>query len=176
MTSKKIVKVYLLGDSICFGQLVNSYQTWPSLVARALNAKEKNETTYLLQNAGVNGNTTRQALERLHYDVTSQRPMFVLVQFGMNDCNYWRTDGDQPRVSPAAFKANLVEIISKCHSSGVRHCFLNTNHPSAKGPFEHVQRLTYDESNQEYNTYIRQVAEEMHWKGARLTSFDIENF
>ena len=111
------IKLYLFGDSICFGQLVSSYKTWASSLATALEKLNNSETRFLVQNAGVNGNTTRQALERLYYDVISHSPKYVLIQFGMNDCNYWETDRGLARVSPTAFMANLKEIVCKCEAA-----------------------------------------------------------
>lgn len=154
----RVRKIYLFGDSICFGQLVSSHKTWPVSLAHELEAFSKPGLHFLLQNAGVNGDTTRKALERLHFDVTSHNPDYVFIQFGMNDCNYWESDRGLPRVSPAAFMANIEEIIYKCVAAGVQHCFINTNHPSAKGMFRHFSEKSYDQSNSEYNEYIRTTA------------------
>jgi acyl-CoA thioesterase-1 len=162
--------LFLFGDSICFGQLISSHATWASKLATKLDLGiEKN---FVVQNAGVNGNTTRLALERLSYDILSHQPKYVLVQFGMNDCNYWKADNGLPRVMPDSFRSNLIEIIQKLLSGNVRHVFLNTNHPSAKGRFGHIEDFTYDESNEEYNKIIRSVASEYSEKN--LTLIDIE--
>jgi lysophospholipase L1-like esterase len=81
-------------------------------------------------NASVNGNTRRQALERMPYEVQSHPLDVLLVQFGMNDCNYWRTYHGLPRVSQAAFRANLAEIIERAFRFGAQRVLLNTNHPT----------------------------------------------
>jgi len=175
MTSKKNIQLYLFGDSICFGQLISGHRTWASLLAKSLEDLNNNDYSFVVQNAGVNGNTTRQALERLHYDVTSHLPKFVLIQFGMNDCNYWTSDFGLPRVSSKAFAANLEEIVHKCIGSGVRYCFINTNHPSNKGTFKHINSLTYDQSNREYNLLIREAVHVMQKKDLPVTLFDIEH-
>jgi acyl-CoA thioesterase I len=72
----------------------------------------------MVANPSINRNTTRMALERMAYDVQTQDPHVVLVQFAMNDCNYWETDRGLPRVSPAAFKAKLHEIILRARTFG----------------------------------------------------------
>ena len=128
----------------------------------------------LVQNTGVNGNTTRQALERMHYDVTSHSPNFVMVQFGMNDCNYWATDRGLPRVSPKAFVANIEEIIERALVSGVQHCFLNTNHLSLKGDFTHLKGMTYEQSNADYNALIRDTYYNLVNNQRPVTLFDME--
>jgi len=174
MLIKQNVQLYLFGDSICFGQLISGHRTWASSLAESLEGLNSEHKTFLVQNVGVNGNTTRQALERLNYDVTSHAPKYVLIQFGMNDCNYWKSDGGLPRVSPKAFMANLEEIVRKCFKSGVSHCFINTNHPSRKGAFKHVHDITYDESNRQYNDHIREAVNIMQNSGLEITLFDIE--
>ena len=172
--NKRQIKFYLFGDSICFGQLVNTHETWATSLAEELQALEDNFFYYLVQNAGVNGNTTRQALERMQYDVISHKPDYLLIQFGMNDCNYWETDYGIPRVTKQAFVANLEEIVMRAMSAGVKHCFINTNHPSLKGKFNFTVNKSYDESNAEYNDQIRMAYANLLDKGYPVTLFDIE--
>ena len=168
------IKFYLFGDSICFGQLVNAYKTWASNLAVDLGKVDEYGVPFVVQNAGVNGDTTRQALQRMHYDVTSHGPDFMMIQFGMNDCNYWADDQNLPRVSPNSFVANLEEIVERAIAFGVRHCFLNTNHPSLKGSFSHYSGITYDDSNARYNQLIRDAHERMTATGKPVTLIDME--
>ena len=168
--SKQIKKFYLFGDSICYGQLVSSHKTWTNSLAEALEEYAGDNTSYIVQNAGINGNTTRQALERLYYDVTSHMPDYVLIQFGMNDCNYWESDRGLPRVSHDGFIANIKEIIEKCFASGVTHCFVNTNHPSLKGKLSHINK-SYDESNREYSELLGNFFKKN--KNEKVTLIDI---
>jgi acyl-CoA thioesterase I len=170
----EIIKFFLFGDSICFGQLVSSHLTWATAFAKAVESLKTDDRKYVVQNAGVNGNTSRQALERIHHDVTSHSPDYVLVQFGMNDCNYWADDLGMPRVSYKAFVANLEEIVEKCINVGARHCFLNTNHPSQKGSFSHFSDITYDKSNAEYNQLIRVTYDNLKKGGFPITLLDNE--
>jgi lysophospholipase L1-like esterase len=172
--NKPPMKFYLFGDSICFGQLVNAYKTWAVNLAVELAGIKDYGVPFVVQNAGVNGNTTRQALQRMHYDVTSHRPDFMMIQFGMNDCNYWADDLILPRVSRQSFGANIEEIVDRAVASGVRHCFLNTNHPSLKGGFSHYSNITYDQSNEQYNQLIRNAHENMIGKGKPVTLVDME--
>ena len=148
---------YLLGDSICYGQLISPHLIWVARLSKALEEVSTEESPILLQNASLNGNTTRQALERMAYDITSHGPDFVWVQFGMNDCNYWATDKGVPRVSKQAFAANLEEIVERALAAGAKRVFLSTNHPSLKGAFAHMDSLSYDQSNAEYNGIIRET-------------------
>lgn len=105
----------------------------------------------LVESRSINGNTTRQALERLSYDVTSHHPDAVYVQFGINDCNCWATDFGDCRVSVDAYRANLAEIVTKCRTAGTRRVILGTNHACRLGP-EYSARLD------QYNGVARSVA------------------
>lgn len=165
-------KVFFFGDSICKGQGVSVHKGWVNLIAQKLSevTSQLNEEI-IIANPSINGNTTRQALERMPYDVQSYKPDIVLVQFGLNDCNCWQTDMGVPRVSPQAFEANLEEILTRCFIFGAQVVFLNTNHPTGRNeevmPFN---SFTYEENNEKYNNIIRNVAQ----KDSRVTLIDIE--
>lgn len=91
------------------------------------------------------------------YEIQSHGYDILIIQFGMNDCNYWHTDGGLPRVSKMAFEANLNEIIDRGLQFGAKKTFLNTNHPTPRTEkFVHAS-ISYQESNIEYNQIIRRV-------------------
>ena len=153
-------RLFFFGDSICFGQGVSLHKGWiPRISAQLSEISEKTGRDILVVNTSVNGRTTRQALENMPYEVQSHNPDILLVQFGMNDCNYWETDRGNPRVSHKAFAANLEEIISRAFSFGAKKVFLNTNHPTTRTSekLPHTN-LTYQQSNEAYNRIIREVA------------------
>ncbi len=157
---RRACRVAFFGDSICNGQGISLHRGWVSRLSAAaevLSAELSGDIIVL--NASVNGSTTRQALERMPYEIQSQNVDILLVQFGLNDCNFWVTDRGLPRVSPEAFEANLIEIIRRGRHFGARTIFLNTNHPTTKllepQPFFST---SYDESSRRYNQIIRKVA------------------
>ena len=93
--------------------------------------------------------TARLALERMHYDVLSHEPEVIVVQFGLNDANCWETDRGHPRVSLAAYHANLAEMVRRAVPFGVRCVYLLTSHiPVARVQPERVRR---------YNQAVRNV-------------------
>lgn len=139
------------GDSICHGQHVSVDQTFVHRLARDLQEQTPN---LLVESRSINGNTTRQALERMSYDVTSHHPDAVYVQFGINDANVWATDFGECRVSLDAYRANLAEIVAKSRSAGARRVILGTNHPCRLGA-EYSARLD------RYNDAARSVAAEL---------------
>ncbi|MFZ5427685.1 MAG: SGNH/GDSL hydrolase family protein [Thermodesulfobacteriota bacterium] len=161
------MRLFFFGDSICFGQHVSPHKTWVNTVCARL--CEAAPGGFVATNASVNGNTTRMALERMPYDVQAHGVDILLVQFGMNDCNCWQTDGGLPRVSPGAFAANLAEIVERGRRFGAAKVFMNTNHPTPRtAPFGHAPG-SYQSGNGRYNAIIRSVCAE---SGAEL--IDVE--
>ena len=160
MNERRHVKIFFFGDSICFGQGVAIHRGWVTRISASLSeAGAALGCEVTVTNASINGNTTRQALERMPYDIQSQYADILVVQFGMNDCNYWQTDGGNPRVSARAFGANLEEIITRAFSFGVKKVLLNTNHPTARDrELMPHNSITYQQSNERYNQVIRGVA------------------
>jgi lysophospholipase L1-like esterase len=66
-----------------------------------------------------------------------------------------------PRVSPAAFQANLREIIARARAIGVAEVVLGVNHPTTRTEeLMPYTKSTYDEADRFYNRLIRQVAEQ----------------
>ena len=153
-------RLIFFGDSICVGQGVSIHKGWVTrLAAHITDFCGNRGREILVLNASINGNTTRQALERMPYDIQSHGVDFMIVQFGMNDCNCWQTDRGLPRVSLKAFGANLDEIITRAFAFGAKKIILNSNHPTTRDrenlPFTDI---TYQESNRRYNEAIRDIA------------------
>lgn len=151
------MRVIFFGDSVCFGQGVSIHKGWvPRISAHLEQLAATVGTEFVVVNASVNGSTTRQALERMPYEVQSPGVDVLLVQFGMNDCNYWQTDHGLPRVSQSAFRANLEEIIARGYQFGAKRVLLNSNHPTGRDverlPFTEI---TYQQSSVIYNQIIR---------------------
>tara|TARA_B100000131_G_C18091321_1_gene602322 strand:- start:22 stop:663 length:642 start_codon:yes stop_codon:yes gene_type:complete len=153
----KIIKICFFGDSICMGQGACISSNW--IVRLSMSIKKEFGDIALVSISAVNGRTTRAALENMPFEVQSNPPDILFVQYGMNDCNYWKTDNGVPRVTKDAFKANLEEIILRARASGVSDIFLNSNHPTGRINDKLPKtNITYEYSNQEYNKLIRLVA------------------
>ena len=154
------LNVSFFGDSICFGLGVSINKIWVYQIAEKL---EKDLRGYdivpLVQNYSINGNTTRMALERMPIDIQCKNIDVLVVQLGINDCNFVDSDKGVSRVSIKAFEANLEEIIDRAMKSGVKKIILNTNHPLAICEDKiRFAGITYYESNRRYNEIIRNVA------------------
>ena len=108
---------------------------------------------------GISGETTRQGLERFPADVQSHSPDLVTIQFGLNDCNCWATDFGLPRVSEAAYRANLIEMIERCRRFGAEKIILSNNHPTLRQkPL--LNGRTLEDQRKIYNLIVADVARE----------------
>ena len=168
-----VTSVIFFGDSICVGQYVSLHSGWVTRISAHLSTIGKaHKRDVRVANVSGNGRITRQALERMGYEVQSHPLDFLIVQFGLNDCNYWQTDRGLPRVSPAAFEANLEEIVVRGLHFGAKKVFLNNNHPVGLdgGAMPHTN-ITYQQSNEAYNEVIRNLAERFD---SRVVFNDIE--
>ncbi len=118
--------LFIFGDSIGVGQYIPPHITWVHKLSEWItNNYHKN---IIVQNASRNGDTTRLALERMPSDIQKYKPDYVVIQFGINDANFWQTDKGLPRISPDAFRANILEIIERLKFFGTEKIILNTNH------------------------------------------------
>ena len=106
---------------------------------------------------GVSGETTRQGLERFPADVQQHRPDVMTLQFGLNDCNCWVTDGGLPRVSEAAYRANLIEMVTRAQHFGARRIILSTNHPTLRRKIL-LSGESLEDRRRRYNEHVREVA------------------
>jgi acyl-CoA thioesterase-1 len=158
MKAKNGINVFFFGDSVCSGQGVALHKGWVTRISASLcRMGERYGKDVVVINASVNGNTTRQALERMPYDVQSHGVDIIIIQFGLNDCNFWESDHGHPRVSPEAFRANLNEIIQRAFTFGAQSVFLNTNHPTGRYQVISHTEASYESYNIAYNKVIRSV-------------------
>jgi lysophospholipase L1-like esterase len=152
------VRVVHLGDSITFGQHIAPTVRWTSIIRdRLVDRYRHTDISIETVNSGVSGETTRMALERFPRDLQAFEAPVVTIQFGLNDCNCWATDRGLPRVSPAAFEANLVEMVARARHFGARHVVLATNHRTLRRTVLPNGEI-YEEANARYTALIRNVA------------------
>ncbi len=154
----KLVTIVNMGDSITFGQYVDPNLRWTSLLQRHFDHRFAGAKIGVhCLNKGISGETTRMGLERFPADVQNHQPDIMTLQFGMNDCNCWVTDKGAPRVSEAAYEANLIEMIERVRRFGCNHIVLSTNHPSLRRQ-PMISGEPYDDANARYSAIIRSVA------------------
>ena len=149
-----------MGDSITEGQYVHPPYRWVDIVSGELTKSYlESALNVIFVTRGVSGETTRQGLEQFPADVQSHTPDLVTIQFGLNDCNCWATDLGLPRVSEAAYRANLVEMIDRSRKFGAEKIILSNNHPTLR-----VKSLlngrTLEDQRKVYNLIVADVARE----------------
>ena len=130
--NKILERFYCFGDSISFGQYISLHKTWTSKLSQKLD-EEILDREIIFSNPSVNGNTTKMALDRLQFDVLNHKPNHVLIQFGLNDCNYWEDSFGEPRTTKTDFFKNICNIIKKVSLIQASNIFLCTIHPTNKG-------------------------------------------
>lgn len=125
-------------------------------------------------NAGVGGNTTRDALKRVERDVLRHKPRVVVMQFGINDSavDVWKNPpATEPRIPLAEYIDNLRDLTAALKSTGAKVILMTTN------PIRWTSRLRdrygkppYDRDREEgfdalaladYNESLRALAKEL---------------
>jgi len=150
MNNKKRLTIF--GDSIAVGQGVNITGSWVYKLASHF-------PNLFITNASQNGRTSRQALEIMSYEIQNHPPEVLIVQYGLNDSNYWHTDCGLPRVSPNSFKENLIEIYDRATNFGVNQVIFLTNHPTNKNNVVHGK--SYDANSALYSEVIKEACEKL---------------
>ena len=121
-TATETPLVVFLGDSLTAGYGLPGDHAFPALVADTLRSRGKPIRTV---NAGVSGDTTTGALERLDW-VLKQRPDVLVVGLGANDAF---------RGQPVdRIEANLREIVRRGKAAGARVLILGMRIPTNYGP------------------------------------------
>lgn len=166
-----LVNLVYVGDSITFGQYVDPKLRWTSLIDSQFYREYESSPVHVFSsNRSGPGDTTRMGLEKFPADVQRSAPDVLFIDYGMNDCNCWSTDHGLPRVSEAAFRANLLEMVARGRVFGASQVILATKSRSLKRKVM-LSGEAYEDANGRYSQIIRDVAQE-----AKATLFDVRPF
>ena len=110
-------KVLALGDSLTAAHGVAPGEAWPALLAT--------RTGWIVVNAGVSGDTSGGALQRLPALLEEHGPALVLVTLGGNDM--------LRRLPQGQTTANLAQILALVKAQGAKAVLLATPKPSIAG-------------------------------------------
>lgn len=69
--------IICFGDSVTFGYGANPQESYPVVLSKMLDTP--------VINAGIDGDTSSEALSRLESDVLNRNPLLVVIEFGGND-------------------------------------------------------------------------------------------
>ena len=117
-TENRPIRIVTLGDSITKGVRpgVSASETFAALLqARSLKAGFSVE----VDNVGIGGERTDQALARLDQDVLAKSPDIVIVMYGAND-SYVDPGKTAPRLSQEVFRKNLETIVDRLQARSVQ--------------------------------------------------------
>jgi acyl-CoA thioesterase I len=121
--------VIAFGDSLTAGYGAGEGEDWPSRVSASIGIR--------VVNAGVSGDTTDSALDRLEDDVLSRDPRIVIVGLGGNDFL---------RGAPiAATEANLREIVRRIQGKGAMVVLLEFRFPTLQANYEAMYERVAEE-------------------------------
>jgi sialidase-1 len=87
-------------------------------------------SSLLVHNAGIGGNTTRDALKRFEKDVLRYTPKVIVMQFGINDAavDVWKKPPvTEPRVSLSDYIDNLRVMIAGARQANAKVILMTTN-------------------------------------------------
>ena len=98
----KGTNIICFGDSITAGHVVSPSESYQALLSRM--------TGRPVVNAGIDTDTSREALKRLESDVLSRDPLLVIIEFGGNDF--------LDRVPIEDTARNIAEIADKIQAQG----------------------------------------------------------
>ena len=122
--------VIAFGDSLTAGYGAGAGEDWPSRVSASTNIR--------VINAGVSGDTTESALERIDEDVLARDPRIVIVGLGGND--YLRG------FPIASTEANLRSIVRRIQERGAMVVLLGFRFPSLDANYEDMyERVAKEE-------------------------------
>jgi acyl-CoA thioesterase-1 len=109
------VAILALGDSLFAGYGLEPGQSYPARLEAALRARGINAR---IANAGVSGDTTAGALQRLEFTLNGQArtPQLVIISLGGNDM--------LRGVAPAETRANLDAILAKLSERKIKAVLL----------------------------------------------------
>lgn len=111
-------RVAFFGDSITAVHYhTGSRIAYPEMTGKALQMLYAKANLKVI-NAGVSGNKTTNALERMQADVLDHSPDLVSIMFGMND---------QTLLSTTEFAQNLCKIADACRGIGAEILFCTQN-------------------------------------------------
>jgi len=87
-------------------------------------------STLSVHNAGIGGNTTRDARKRMQTDVLQYQPRLVVMQFGINDScvDVWKNPpATAPRIAMEEYLLNLRIMITAAQNANAKVILMTTN-------------------------------------------------
>jgi len=120
--------IVCFGDSLTAGHGVAAGQTYPDYLQRNLDGRGY---TYHVLNQGIDGNTTKDGVDRVK-DVLALHPQIVVVEFGGND--------GLRGLPISVTRQNLDQIVSTLQGAGIKVVLAGITLPPNYGP-DYIQQF-----------------------------------
>jgi len=120
--------IVCFGDSLTAGHGVATGQTYPDYLQRDLDGRGY---AYHVVNKGIDGNTTKDGVDRLK-DVLALHPQIVVVEFGGND--------GLRGLPISVTRQNLDQIVSSLKEAGIKVVLAGITLPPNYGP-DYIQQF-----------------------------------
>lgn len=117
------MRIVALGDSLTAGYGLPQGQDFATKLGEEL---LKRGLSVRIENAGVNGNTTQDGLNRLEQAIAGEKPRLVIIALGANDM--------LRRQDPQVAQANLAKILTVLKSRNIPAFLIGIQNPGM-GPF-----------------------------------------
>ncbi len=161
-------RMYILGDSISAGQFVSQDKKFTHILQ---NSDFFRHRRIQLHVDAISGQTSRQALLYFPEKLQIHKIDFLLIQLGINDSNYWLSEGGlHPRVSVESFRANIKEIIARAQLMNISKIVLLTNHKLSKKILVNKKVWLLEDSKLIYDDVLRELAQ-----NSGVSCYDISN-
>jgi lysophospholipase L1-like esterase len=163
--------IIMFGDSTTALRPGNVERVYSVRVQEAL---QSTGSTMAVYNAGIGGNTTRDARKRFQNHVLRHKPQVVVMQFGINDAavDVWKNPPvTEPRVPLSEYVENLRSMIGEARAQGAKVILMTTNpirwaprmrEMYGKPPYHAEAEDGFDALHLAgYNDALRKLAEEL---------------
>lgn len=163
--------IVMFGDSTTAPRPETVKQVYAVRIGEELSRSDPHIT---IHNAGIGGNTTRDAMTRFQSDVLAYNPTLIVIQFGINDAavDVWQSPpATQPRVPLPEYRQNLRTMITTAQKAQIKVILMTTNPMRwTTHNKELYGKPPYDPANPEgfeqpfllkYNAALRQLAREL---------------
>jgi lysophospholipase L1-like esterase len=128
----KGTNIICFGNSITFGYGVSPGEDYPTVLSNMVNTP--------VINAGVDGDTSTGALQRIQSDVLDKDPLLVIIEFGGNDF--------LKRIPLEETLKNIVEMVKRIQSAGAMVAIADVS----AGVIMSNYRKEYMHLSKKYNT------------------------
>lgn len=162
----KTMRVIVLGDDFAAAR-TEVTRPWSARLEASLEARSPG-VRIEVENVASSGLTTASALHRLRRDVLARDPDVVLLQFGFQDSLVdVSLDADFPRVSPGAFRSNLVDLVTAVRSGGAEVILVqsgalvwteNLKATFNEPPYDPSEPFGLDRLNEAYASVVKDVS------------------